>query len=100
MADQQSPTAIYAVFLEAQARFAEGMGEQHVTLGVDYAREIARSLRGGAEPPAGAPAFVVVPVDLLQAGTVSGTGSTVTVEFDGPDDAIRLVTLLRGSAAP
>ena len=101
MADQVSPTAeVYAVFLDAHARFAEGVGERTITLDLAYAREIARYLRGAGEASESSPAFAVVPLDLLRAGTVSKVGGSVTIAFDGTHEANRLFDLLGGSAVP
>ena len=97
MADQGSPTAeIYAVFLDAHARFAESIGEQTVTVSLAYAREIARHLRGAGGASATAPALAVIPFEVLRAGKVARTGQSVTVAFDGVDEATRLFDLLNG----
>lgn len=98
MADQVSPTAeIYAVFLDAHARFAESIGEQTVAVNLAYAREIARHLRGAGEASPTAAAFAIVPLDLLRAGKLSRTDQSVTVAFDGADEANRLFDLLNGT---
>ena len=98
MANSASPTAetaeIYATFLDAHARFAEGIGERTIMLDLAHAREVARNLRGAEEAPAGSPAFAVIPLDLLRVGTVSKVGWSVTVTFDGPREANLMLDLL------